>query len=169
MASRVREALGESERAWRENRPDVDAAANPVFSRLAVLARQLSAFHEGVLKPDGVSTTDYQLLATLWVRGPQTPKSLNRLQMMTTAGLTNALDRLQRSGWVRRRPNPADARSVVIELTADGSRFAERLSLIEMDRQSRVLASMSRGERRTVVSSLDQLIERLDEFLAAPH
>ena len=37
---------------------------------------------------------------------------------------SKSLDRLERSGWVRRTPNPADRRSSLIELTAEGARLA---------------------------------------------
>jgi MarR family multiple antibiotic resistance transcriptional regulator len=39
---------------------------------------------------------------------------------------SKSLDRLERAGWVRRLPNPADRRSSLVELTASGTRLLEQ-------------------------------------------
>jgi len=41
--------------------------------------------------------------------------------------LTGILDRMERSGYVERRPNPADRRSVLINLTGKGHEVAPRI------------------------------------------
>ena len=40
--------------------------------------------------------------------------------MMSSAGVTSRIDRLERRGFVRRLPDPNDRRGVIIELTAEG-------------------------------------------------
>jgi MarR family multiple antibiotic resistance transcriptional regulator len=39
---------------------------------------------------------------------------------------SKGLDRAERSGWVRRVPNPADRRSSLVELTASGAQLLEQ-------------------------------------------
>ena len=39
---------------------------------------------------------------------------------ITVGGASQAVDRLEAAGWCRRRPNPDDRRSSILELTGDG-------------------------------------------------
>lgn len=43
---------------------------------------------------------------------------------LTKAGITGRLNTLERRGFIKRRPNPADGRSVTVHLTAAGSSLA---------------------------------------------
>jgi DNA-binding MarR family transcriptional regulator len=161
MKKDIQEALRMFERNHPQTGGRGDALAAAIFMRLAALSRQLNAFHAGVLEAEGLSTSEYQLLALAWSQGPRPPRDLNRLLQLTSGALTSALDRLQEAGHVRRRPNPEDGRSVLIELTASGARLAERLVTLEMDAQARQLTALSGGERREVVAALDRLIDVL--------
>ena len=161
MKKAIQEALRAIEQARGGNPREVDSSAGAIFMRLAALSRQLNAFHTGVLKSEGLSASEYQLLALAWSLGPQPPRDLNRLLQLTSGALTNALDRLQKAGHIRRRPNPDDARSVIVELTAGGARLAERLVALEMEAQSRQLMALSREDKREVVAALDRLIDVL--------
>ena len=40
--------------------------------------------------------------------------------MLSSAGVTSRIDRLERRGFVRRLPDPEDRRGVIIELTDEG-------------------------------------------------
>lgn len=45
---------------------------------------------------------------------------------LTTGGTSKLIDRIEASGYCRRRPNPADRRSALLELTPEGERrYAE--------------------------------------------
>jgi DNA-binding MarR family transcriptional regulator len=73
--------------------------------------------------------------------------------------MTTMVRAVERSGLVRRRPDPDDARATRVELTAQGRRFkpvAER-ELVRL--QERIVARL--GERRTAAlrATLAQLIE----------
>lgn len=59
--------------------------------------------------------------------GVTAPSDLSRRLGMTTAGITNMLDRLETSGHVRREPHQTDKRRVLLTLTKLG--FAAQLEL----------------------------------------
>ena len=105
-----------------------------------------------------MGTRQVRIAERAWSLGPQAPKELNKLLLLTSGALTNALDRLQAAGHIRRRPNPEDARSVLVELTAAGSQLAERLVALEMEAQAHQLMPLSRAEKKEVVEALDRLI-----------
>jgi MarR family transcriptional regulator, organic hydroperoxide resistance regulator len=58
---------------------------------------------------------------------------------ITTGGTTQAVDRIVAAGYCNRRPNPADRRSSVIDLTEEGkSRLAAAASTLESELQARL-------------------------------
>jgi DNA-binding MarR family transcriptional regulator len=63
----------------------------------------------------GLNPTDLEFMDLLNLNGPLTAKRLAELSGLTTGGVTFVVDRLERAGFVRRRPNPEDRRSVLIE------------------------------------------------------
>jgi DNA-binding MarR family transcriptional regulator len=71
----------------------------------------------------GISPTDLDALEHLEAAGPLTQRELGTRLALTSGAITMLVDRLERAGWVRRRPHPSDRRSVLVELSA---RAAER-------------------------------------------
>jgi DNA-binding MarR family transcriptional regulator len=65
----------------------------------------------------GINRSDLRCLDVLRAVGPTTPTTLAGAVGMTTGGLSLALDRLEAAGYVTRRPNSNDRRSVIVEPT----------------------------------------------------
>jgi DNA-binding MarR family transcriptional regulator len=82
------------------------------------LGRELStavvAFHEAVGMRLGVTAVDQRTLALLGSKGPMSAGELAREIQLTPGAVTGVADRLERAGLVRREPDPADRRRVVI-------------------------------------------------------
>jgi len=64
----------------------------------------------------GLGLTDMQMLHILQLYGPATPSQLAAATHLSSGGVTVALDRLEKAGFIRREPNPADRRSLLIHL-----------------------------------------------------
>lgn len=71
-------------------------------------------FNQHLADKLGINATDYQVLNLLDLHGSAKPGELARLTGMTTGGVTMALDRLEKAGFVRRERNPDDRRSVIV-------------------------------------------------------
>ncbi|HVC39863.1 MAG TPA: MarR family transcriptional regulator [Candidatus Dormibacteraeota bacterium] len=65
----------------------------------------------------GVNRTDLRLLDLLASRGPLSAGELGRAAGISSGGMTVALDRLTRAGYVLRTPNDNDRRSVMVQVT----------------------------------------------------
>ncbi len=148
--------------SWREEFPERDASPVLLFMRLGYLSKRLQHFHDAVLRPHGRTLTEYQVLAALRMNGAQSPTRLNGLLMLTRAGMTNTVDRLEGAGLVRRRADGADGRSIRIELTSQGARHAETLLLAEREAQQDLLSSIGRGEQRALGRAIATLIDAFD-------
>jgi DNA-binding MarR family transcriptional regulator len=68
----------------------------------------------------GVTDTDVQCLHALDVHGPATPGELAKRVNLTTGSASRMVDRLVAADCVRRVPDPADRRRVLIEPTQSG-------------------------------------------------
>jgi SAM-dependent methyltransferase len=64
-----------------------------------------------------ISRTDLHLIDRLRSEGPQTPSQLARSVGLTSGGLSIALERLERLGYIRRSLHPHDRRSILVEPT----------------------------------------------------
>jgi DNA-binding MarR family transcriptional regulator len=64
----------------------------------------------------GLILTDMQLLHMLQLHGPSTPGRLAAFTRLSSGGVTVALDRLEKSGYILREPNPADRRSLLVHI-----------------------------------------------------
>ncbi len=71
-------------------------------------------FNEKIAAELGLNGTDLQFLNLLELQGSATPGDLARWSGLTTGGVTVAVDRLEKAGYVKRQPNPKDRRSTII-------------------------------------------------------
>lgn len=84
------------------------AEAMRASSALSVLLSQAIADRVGI------SPTDLESLDLVIRHGPLTAGRLAELTGLTTGAVTGLVDRLERRGYVRREPDPADRRRVVV-------------------------------------------------------
>ena len=78
------------------------------------LATAMITFHEAVARRLGVTAADQRVLGVLGRMGVATPSQLAESTGLTTGAITGIVDRLERAGFARRAPNPADRRSVLV-------------------------------------------------------
>ncbi|WP_204911598.1 MarR family transcriptional regulator [Microlunatus spumicola] len=72
----------------------------------------------------GIVTSQFELLRHLRAHPGTRVADIAETFAIGIGATSKSLDRLERSGWVRRTPNPADRRSSLIELTTEGARLA---------------------------------------------
>jgi len=73
-------------------------------------------FNQKVADRVGFRLTDMQCVNVLDLLGPTTPGKLAECTGLTTGGVTVMLDRLEKAGFVKRSPNPADRRSILVQV-----------------------------------------------------
>jgi MarR family transcriptional regulator, organic hydroperoxide resistance regulator len=73
-------------------------------------------FNAQAAEKAGLGLTDMQMLHMLQLYGASTPGQLAKWTGLSSGGVTVALDRLEKGGYVRRGPNPEDRRSLLISL-----------------------------------------------------
>lgn len=64
----------------------------------------------------GVNATDNECLSFLTIKGFATPSELARYTGLSTGSTTAMLDRLEKAGYITRKPNPNDRRGTLIAI-----------------------------------------------------
>src|SRR5580700_711262 len=119
--------IQEAERQWRSHGWNEAATGMATVTSIMRVQQVLLARADGVLKPFGISFARYEVLMLLtFSRRASLPLSKigERLQVHR-ASVTNAIDRLEAQGLVRREPNPEDGRSTLALITLRGRQLAE--------------------------------------------
>ena len=145
---------------WRNVRPDLELDPMATFGRLGRLHTHATRAIEEVFQRHGLSIGEFDVLAALRRAGEphvMTPTALARLLMLSPAGMTNRLDRLEAAGLVARRPDPEDRRSSLVVLTGAGLALADAAVTEHVANEAALLAVLTKAERR----SLDQLLRKL--------
>jgi DNA-binding MarR family transcriptional regulator len=94
-----------------------------VTGRLSRIGPLLARRQESVFSRFGLNRGEVGVLSALRIAGPPhrlSPTRLGRGLMLSSAGMTSRIDRLERRGLVRRLPDPDDRRGVIVELTDQG-------------------------------------------------
>jgi len=126
--------------SWRSTSPSIDTAPLEITGRLSRIGPLLGRRQEGVFSRFGVNRGEVGALSALRVAGPPhrlSPTRLGRGLMLSSAGVTSRIDRLERRGLVRRLPDPDDRRGVIVELTDEGAKVVDEAvrAVAESDRQ----------------------------------
>jgi DNA-binding MarR family transcriptional regulator len=96
-----------------------------VIASLRELSSQLDHLDEAAATHYGLNRTDMRALDILGRDGPLAPTDLAHRVGFTTGGITTVIDRLERAGYVVRRPDESDRRRLLIEVT-DATRERDR-------------------------------------------
>ena len=108
---------------WHDARPELEVRALQVTARLSRIGPLLARRQEAVFDRFGLGRGEVGALSALRIAGPPhrlSPTRLGKGLMLSSAGVTSRIDRLERRGLVRRLPDPDDRRGVIVELTDQG-------------------------------------------------
>ena len=104
------------------------------------------------------------MLATLRRSGdPYTlsPTRLYEAAMISSGGMTNRLDRLERAALIERRPDPYDRRGKLIALTEAGRRVIDETITRHVANEERLLSVLTIAEQQKLNDLLKKLINGL--------
>jgi DNA-binding MarR family transcriptional regulator len=124
------------------------------------LARQLNDTSTG----EGLTPTQYSVLALVRVRGPLGLTELTELEGLNPTMLSRVIKALDERGLIRRLPGLTDMRAARVEVTQEGERVHERVRTQRTQVMSDCLTAMPAETAETllsVVPALESLAEAL--------
>ena len=137
-----------------------------VMRQLHLVGTKADALIAGVARRYGLSHAALNALAVIEGAGGPLPAGEITAQMhISTATMTSILDTLERRGYVRRQPDPADRRRVLVDITPEAQSLLDRVLPAV---QQLVTETMSSLDDRALHAVLDALAVTNDALDAAP-
>ena len=151
---------------WAAVSSKLEAEPSQVVERIGRIALQLGRWQDELFSRYALNRGEVGVLYALRSVGPPhrlSPTQLSKILMLTSAGVTNRLDGLERRGLVVRGPDPEDRRGVVVELTEAGSQLAEQAVGAAAEAQGTLLSGLTVQE----VKTLGRLLRKMQSGLTA--
>ncbi|WP_376703116.1 MarR family transcriptional regulator [Mesorhizobium sp. ISC25] len=150
---------------WKKERPDLDVSPMAVLGRLSEAASLIARERLAPLFASyGLQSGEFDVLATLRRSGPPyalTPTALYEATMVTSGAMTNRLDRLEKSGLIKRGPHPDDRRGIVVQLTGKGLALIDEAVAAHVANEHQILSGLTRPEQTMLARLLEKLIASL--------
>lgn len=147
---------------WARERPDVDMHNFGILLRIRALAMLMDQKAAVVSKQLGLKGPELYLLYALRRGGAPyrlRPTDIFKLLRVTSGTITYRIDSLELAGLVRRVPDPADRRSVVIQLTERGREVVDEAVDATFDQLGAPLKDIFRDANEATVFT--EVLKRL--------
>jgi DNA-binding MarR family transcriptional regulator len=157
------DAISEVLAQWSRARPGLDLGPLGAFVALAHVYWLTTPRIERLMAEYGIKRGLFDVLTVLRRTGGAEalpPRQIARSLLLSGAGLTSRLDRLEAEGFVVRSPDPHDGRGLLVRLTPNGRRLVDRI----LPRLIRLEAGLAKALSRKQVA---QLIHLLDLWAAS--
>lgn len=154
---------------WGAVLPDLDPDIEAAVTRMQRIVTHLKRVKEQSLVDSDLQKHEYETLHVLVARGGSaTPSALGADLDIAPASVTGRLDGLDRRGFVRRTPSPADRRRVDVELTKTGRAAWVGAFDAVGDEEHRLLGPLTPAERHTLSEMLRRVTLRAESTAATP-
>jgi DNA-binding MarR family transcriptional regulator len=134
--------------------------ADGVFARARLLSRAVTAICDDKLRPFGISSMQYALLAAI-CREPITRAQIARLQQLSKSTLTRDLKAILFAGLIQEVRENADGRSRPVALTTAGKELLLKAQPAWLAGQAQAAALLGRDGVNALTSITDRIRHQL--------
>ena len=129
---------------------------------VGLVMRRVYDYYEKQLSVFGLSPPHYFVFNALWMGDGITVGELGERVCRDSSTLTGILDRMEKTGYVERRPNLDDRRSVLVFLTAKAQELGPRILEFAYELDATLRQPFSQEEMDTFEQVLRSLAEAPD-------
>jgi DNA-binding MarR family transcriptional regulator len=104
-----------------------------------------------------------ECLRLLFLKGIASPSGLARHTGLTSGATTAMLDRLEKAGFIERRPNPDDRRGTLIAPAESASEKVASWFESAREAQDKLISSYSESELEIIVDVFEQFTKLWDQ------
>jgi DNA-binding MarR family transcriptional regulator len=136
-----------------------------VTARISRIALHIARRQDEAFGRFGLNRGEVGVLGALRIVGPPhrlSPTHLFKGLMLSSAGITSRLDRLESRGLVKRTPDPDDRRAVLVELTDAGRKVLDEAVAANTQSERALLGDLSEPEVATLGLLLRKMLASLE-------
>jgi DNA-binding MarR family transcriptional regulator len=151
--------------SWAGLQPGFEVGVYDVTARISRLALHIARQQEEVFGRFGLNRGDVGVLSALRIAGPPnqlSPTQLFKGLMLSSAGITSRLDRLEARNLVRRIRHPNDRRGVLVELTEEGRSVLHQAVAANTAAEPDLIEGLTKEEVSTLAGLLKKMLSRLE-------
>jgi DNA-binding MarR family transcriptional regulator len=159
------DAIDRIEAAWRRERPDVDVSSVGIVSRIWRISRHLEQARKERLAEHGTDRVTLDVLAMLRRSGPpfrMTAGELTHHSLISSGGVSQRLEKLERAGLVTRHIHSDDRRRIDVELTTAGVELIDSILADLMAHEAALLDGLDPYEQEDLRRILKRLLARFE-------
>ena len=163
------DAIDRIEAAWRRERPDVDVSSVGIVSRIWRISRHLEQARKERLAEHGTDRVTLDVLAMLRRAGPPfrlTAGELTHHSLISSGGVSQRLEKLERAGLVTRHIHTEDRRRVDVQLTPAGVELIDSILADLMGHEAALLDILAPWEQEDLRRVLKRLLARFEPLSA---
>ena len=152
--------------AWEREAPHLPVAPLHVLSRISRIARHLDLARKEAFAAHHLDVWEFDVMSALRRVGPPyelSPGALVQQTLSNSGTMTNRIDRLERRGFVQRRPDADDRRGVKVRLSDQGSRAVDAAMGDLLAREHDLLDQMPATDREHLKSLLRGLLASFEK------
>ncbi|MEU8817950.1 MarR family transcriptional regulator [Actinoplanes sp. NPDC048796] len=127
---------------------------------LAVASRSVIGLYRPLLEPMNLTHPQYLVMLALWQHAPLSVRDISRLLQLDPGTLSPLLKRLEAVGYLTRKRDPTDERSLAVDLTERGRELRAEAEKIP----PAIVARLGMP-----ISELESLHAALTRVIAATH
>ena len=131
------------------------------------ISRLISAEYNRMMKPLGLTRAQWRVIVHLHRKDGLTQVELARLLGTGKVAVGGLVNRLEKSGWVKRRIDPDDRRANCVFLTGKGHTIEGDMISTGRVLTTRILSALGTGDRKQLIELLMIVKQSLVEMEAA--
>ena len=125
--------------------------------RIYLVSQAIRNNIDRLLKPFDLTREQLHLLKNLDLQQGKTQSQIGASTGKSAANTTRILDRLEKKNLIVRRENPADRRSQLVFLTAQGVDLSQEMSRLLETLSTRIEENIDKHDMAVVVRALDRI------------
>ena len=123
----------------------------------------LTLFRNAMDEWAGLNTTDMECLRLLFQKDIATPSELARHTGLTSGATTAMLDRLEKAGFIERRPNPDDRRGTLVAPAKSATEKVAAWFESARNAQDKLISSYSESELEIIANVFERFVKLWDQ------
>jgi DNA-binding MarR family transcriptional regulator len=136
---------------------NIEGPEKYICFKLNKVRRKIHRYYESKLAPFNITPVQFYVLSALWDKDKMKFKDLARRLDMDGSTLTGILDRMEKRGFIKRKEDPNDRRSILVCLTRESKEIRPQMIEIAQDLDHEFRNKVPDEEFQMLLKVLDQL------------